>query len=298
MPSPELARVNLNLLATFVVVADEGSVTAAARVLGRTQPSITARLKQLEGDLDTRLFERVGRGIALTAIGREVAREAAAVLRGAHDLLDRVRAAEDEPAGILRVGALPTVSAYLLAPALADLARSFPALSVEVHTDLSVPLVDELRRGAIDVVVSVGPIAAPGLRVRAIGAVTPVVALPARPRPPRRLGVADLAARDLVVFHRGPVGDPFFDAAWSFIEQHGLERRVRIAVPHIQSMKELIRAGAGGGLIPDYTLTESELCGRPLRGLRLRVPITLATRRGRTALPAVTELLARIPSRS
>ena len=295
----ELSRVDLNLLSTFCCVVEQGGVTAAARALGRTQPSITARLKQLEAELGAPLFERVGRKLALTVVGRAVEREASELLRGASALLDTVRKGQAQPMGTLRLGALPTLSAHLLAFPVAELALEFPGVDVEIRTGFTVPLLEALRQGEIDVVLTVGAIAsAPGLDVAVIGHVLPVVALPAAARSPRRaLTVADLKAQDLVVFSRGLMGDPFFDAVWTFLERHELVRRIRVSVPHIQSIKGLVSAGTGVSILPDYTVVEPDLCTRPIQGLRTSIPISAATRKSSTDVPAVAELMTRVRAR-
>ena len=59
-------------LRTFIQVAELGSFTKAARKLGFSQPAVTFQIKQLEAELDVRLFERVRHTVALTAQGRTV----------------------------------------------------------------------------------------------------------------------------------------------------------------------------------------------------------------------------------
>ena len=157
MPSFDLSRIDLNLLHTFRVVVDEGGVGRAARVLNRTQPAITSRLHQLEKTLGVQLFERVGRRLALSSVGRAIEARVRAVLSGLQEIVDRARAAAGQPAGILRVGALPTVSAYRLAPVLTRLLADWPELRVEMRHGLTQPQIAALLRGEIDVVCSVGP---------------------------------------------------------------------------------------------------------------------------------------------
>jgi DNA-binding transcriptional LysR family regulator len=293
--SVDLSQIDLNLLHTFRVVVDEGSVSRAARVLKRTQPAITSRLRQLETALDARLFQRVGRGIALSPVGRAIEARVREVLGGVQDILNGVRAAGGEPAGLLRIGALPTVSAYRIAPVLSRLVADYPALRVHVRVGLTQPQLDDLRRGALDVVFSVGPPPPdPRLRIETLGYARPVLVLKAATGgiPSGAISLSRVRSFDLVLY--GNVGDLFFDAVWAFVEREGLDRRAAIHVPHIQTLKALVATGAGASILPDYTVVEPELTTRPLRGLSIVHPIWMATRMGSEGIPAVDELARRV----
>src|SRR5262245_51544338 len=127
-----LAQIDLNLLYTFRVFVETGSVGQAARRLGRSQPAVSVRLRQLEAALGTNLFERIGRRLELTPVGRAVDREARALLDGVVRLVDQVRGHASRPTGLLRVGVLPTVGVYLVAPVVAELVRRYASVAIEL----------------------------------------------------------------------------------------------------------------------------------------------------------------------
>jgi DNA-binding transcriptional LysR family regulator len=291
----DLSQIDLNLLHTFRIVVDEGGVGRAAHVLKRTQPAITARLQQLEDALGVKLFQRVGRGLALSIVGRAIEARVREVLAGLQEILDEARSAVGKPAGLLRVGALPTVSAYRLAPVLTQLLADWSELRVQIRHGLTQPQVQHLLQGKLDIVFSVGPPPRDSrLRVEAFGVARPVVVLRAGMRgiPRGALPVARVAAHNLVLF--GKEGDLFFDAVWAFLERHRLGHGARIHVPHIQTLKALVLAGSGITILPDYTVVESGLVTRALQGLRLAHPIWMAMRKGSEAIPAVAELVQRL----
>lgn len=292
-----IANLDLNLLYTLHSVVELGGVGAAARALGRTQPAISLRLKQLETAMGGKLLTRAGRGVTLTPLGRTMAAEVAAVIERVHGLLDAARASSREPVGILRIAALPTLSAWLLAPAVAELSRAHPRLTVEIAPGFTAAHLEALRRGEHDVVLSIGrpDAAASGVVIRELGRVRPCAILPAgsgRPRGSRtrRISLAELAKHPIL--HFGRVGDAFFDTVDTFLQQHGLERNVRILVPHIQSLQALVAAGAGLAIVPDYTVARPDLVRCRVDGLTLEHPVWVGVRETSQEIPAVSALLA------
>ncbi len=286
----KLGQVDLNLLFTLYEVGRLGSVTAAARELGRTQPAISQRVRQLEDQLGVPLFERSGPVLRLTAIGRAVLEEVGLVVAQLGTVLDRTRDLDAAPVGTVRVGALPTVCAYILAPVAVRLARAHARAAVKMVPGLTAPQLDALRGGDIDVLISVGQIRDRSLEVTTLGEIDACVVAPSRLRLPRgALAVRDLESHDLVGY--GEIGDPFFDAVWKFLDRTDLARRIRIEVAHIQTIKQLVLGGGGVSILPRYTVVESTLTARALRGLDVRMPLCVVTRPRGDAVPVVRALL-------
>lgn len=122
MTRPSLTTLNYQHLLYFWVVAREGSIARATKVLNLTQPTISGQLRRLETSLGDPLFVRRGRGLVLTDLGHLVYRHADALFGVGRELLDAVtRGGSGAPARFV-VGvsdALPKLTTYqLLAPAL------------------------------------------------------------------------------------------------------------------------------------------------------------------------------------
>jgi DNA-binding transcriptional LysR family regulator len=134
-------------------VARLGSVTAAAKDLHYSQPSVTHHLARLEAETGAQLLQRVGRGIRLTAAGQLLADRAA-------EILGRIDAAGEElsahvglTAGRVRLAAFASANASLVPAAVATLAVRYPGLQVGV-TDTHPPdAIDLLRAGKIEVAI-------------------------------------------------------------------------------------------------------------------------------------------------
>jgi DNA-binding transcriptional LysR family regulator len=143
---------DLEVLTTFVEVADAGGVSAAARRLGLPKSIVSRRLQKLELDLGAQLLARTTRGAALTEAGsnlREHAVRAIAELEAARDAVSP----EGDVRGRLRIAAPLSFGATHLAPVLAELASRYPHL--HVHAAYSDRYVD-LVAGGFDVAIRVG----------------------------------------------------------------------------------------------------------------------------------------------
>src|SRR5919107_1321896 len=145
--------VTLVQLRVIDAVRRHGSVTAAAKELLYTQPSISHQLSRLETQLGAQLIQRVGRGIRLTPAGRLLADRAA-------EIIGRVDAAGAElsahvglTAGRVRVAGFASAIGSLVPPAVATLATRHPGLQINL-TDTHPPeAIELLRAGKVEVAI-------------------------------------------------------------------------------------------------------------------------------------------------
>ncbi len=136
----------------FREVAERGSFTAAAAVLGYTQSAVSRQVAALESAVGRTLFRRHRYGVQLTAAGR-------AVLRHTTLALDEIDAAlrtahrPPSPPVVARLGAYPAAGAVVLPRALAALRRSHPELDVTTREGTTPALIRALRAGSLDLAV-------------------------------------------------------------------------------------------------------------------------------------------------
>lgn len=128
---------DLTQLRYFKAVAEAGSITAAAHVLGITQPTLTAAIQQMEKRLGTKLLLRGRSGIQLTATGEALRRHAATV----HALLEQaeqeIRALQDEEVGNFVLGCHESLGAYFLPSFLPAFLRSSPRITLTLWNGTS-----------------------------------------------------------------------------------------------------------------------------------------------------------------
>ena len=131
---------------TLLAVADAGSLSAAARELGQTQPTVSRQIAALEEALRVTLFERTGRSVHLTDAGVELLEHVRSMANGANMIALAASGQSQSVEGQVRITASEMMSAYVLPPLLKPLRSSAPLLDIDVVADNSVR--DLVRREA------------------------------------------------------------------------------------------------------------------------------------------------------
>jgi DNA-binding transcriptional LysR family regulator len=237
---------NWDDLRVFLAVARRGSLSAAARALKVTQPTVGRRLRTLEAGLSARLFDRLPEGFVLTAAGAELLQLAEAMEQAA-DSVERRRAAfADSVKGTVRLS-IGEVMAQFLTDHLTELRARLPAIELE----LSVAHVSaNLSRREADLLLRECLPDNPGLIARKLG----------------RFAFAVYGARDFVEANPAARSAARFgDCAWiGFDEEHGyfagqkwllerLEGRVpALRVNNAMVLHDAVRKGAGLGVLPCF----------------------------------------------
>ncbi|MBD1551237.1 LysR substrate-binding domain-containing protein [Pseudomonas typographi] len=143
---------DLDLLRTFVTVADAGSFAEAGQLLGRTQSSVTQHLQRLEHSVGVALLRKQGRSKQLTDAGRQLLRHARQMLALNDEAVGALR--QDGPSGVLRIGSPHDIADTILPPLLTRIARAAPNVRLEIDVGRSPFLMDDLHRGKVDMVIS------------------------------------------------------------------------------------------------------------------------------------------------
>lgn len=143
--------VKLESYRVFKEVAEVGNITAAAQALYISQSAVSQSIKQLENDLQTRLFSRNSRGVTLTAEGRmlyEYVRSAMGLLETGEAKLSQTRELQ---MGQLIIGASDTVTSQFLLPYLDSFHREHPAIHIQIISGRSHKVLGLLRSGKVDI---------------------------------------------------------------------------------------------------------------------------------------------------
>jgi DNA-binding transcriptional LysR family regulator len=135
---------DLTALATFGRIVEQGSLTAAARALGISKSTASARLSSLEQRLHVQLLRRTTRHLSLTDEGRKLYEMCTTLLSTADDALSAMDSATTIPGGLLRVSVPTGFGVFQLAPALGDFSARHPEVTVELLlSDVPVDLVEQ-----------------------------------------------------------------------------------------------------------------------------------------------------------
>ena len=144
--------VNLDLYRVFYTVARCGSLTRAAEELFISQPAVSQAIKQLETQLKTPLFNRMRKGMELTAQGGEIVykdvEKAIRLLDGVETKLNEMR---ENATGTLRIGASASIFQYILAEKIVDYHNAYPQVKIELVSDISPKIIELLKSDRCDV---------------------------------------------------------------------------------------------------------------------------------------------------
>ena len=141
-----MSEFNWQLIPSFLAAHQHGSLLAAARTLGISQPTVGRHVSQLEAQLGTPLFERTGRGLISTPAAVRLADAARAMETGAHTLMRGAHQAQTTLSGTVRISASQPMACCLLPRLLAQLRGEQPGIQIELVVSNTVS--DLLRREA------------------------------------------------------------------------------------------------------------------------------------------------------
>ncbi len=284
-------RVDPRRLLVLREVARAGSLGAAARALGWTQPAVSQHVRRLEADTGTALVVRAGRGVTLTEAGRVLLRHAEVVAGALAAAEQEVSALTGLLTGSVRIAAFPTAAAVLLPPVLADLLARAPGLDLG-FTELEPPEAEAaVRAGDADLavvfrhVLDTAPVEGDLLR-EPLGR-HPVLAVVAPGREVHAL--AELA------------GDPWI-AGCPRCRTHllrcaatsGFVPDVRFASDDHVVVQRLVARGLGVALLPAWALeatTQPGVVALPVSGVDDRV-VEVLVRPDARRIPTVAAVLA------
>src|SRR5574343_693440 len=153
---------DLSDLRLFRTVAQEGSVTRAAERLHTVQSNVTTRLRLLEENLGTPLFDRINRRLIITPAGLLLQDYADRLLNLAEEARQAVRAL-DVPQGLLRLGSMETTAATRLPRVIAAFRRQHPQVELRLRTSHTSGLTQEVLNHQLDAALISGPLQHPEL---------------------------------------------------------------------------------------------------------------------------------------
>ena len=176
MPGMEIYQ-----LKTFVAVATEGNLTRAAERVFTSPPAVSAQLKALEDELGVRLFDRSGRGMALTPAGERLLAEAQRTLTAAQAMQTAAAQIRGEARGAVRMGTVTDPVSLRLGEVFVHLAERHPQVALQLQQLVSLRAIAAVRRGDLDCacVLHVQP-EIDGLELKRLQPVEIVVVVPPR----------------------------------------------------------------------------------------------------------------------
>jgi DNA-binding transcriptional LysR family regulator len=171
---------DLRRLRYFVAVAEESSVSRAARRLHMAQPPLSRQIKQLEEELGVLLFERSSRGVRTTEAGELLLEEARRIFTLVESTVSMVRRVGRGEVVRLTLGFVPSSSDELLPPILSNFGEKYPEVDLFLREMRPELIVQRLHEGQIDAGFLYLPLDDPSLEVECVSREPLVIALPAK----------------------------------------------------------------------------------------------------------------------
>jgi LysR family hydrogen peroxide-inducible transcriptional activator len=249
----------LHQLRYFCAVAETGSFSRAAEQSHVSQPSLSQQIMKLEDELGARLFDRLGRSVRLTDVGKTFLPRARSVLRELEVAKGDVVERKDSISGLVTIGVIPTVAPYFLPSRLTSFSRKFPQALLSVMEEITPILLDRLRAGTIDVAILALPVrghefeTAPLLTERLFAALPKNHKLAKR----RSLALKDLRSEPFLLLRDGHC---FRDTAVAACDRARLHPRIVFESGQFSSLLSMVGAGMGISIVPEMAIEKNPPC--------------------------------------
>jgi LysR family transcriptional regulator, hydrogen peroxide-inducible genes activator len=295
------APMNLRDLKYIIAVAETRHFGRAAERCFISQPTLSGQIKKLEDALGVVIFERTNRSVEVTPVGEAILIHARQALEQADAIKQVARAHQDPLAGPLRIGAIPTLSPYLIPLILIPLKRTYPKLRLVLSEEITDSLLIRLAHHEIDAALLATPVETPDFESLALFEEPFWLAHPLQHplNAQRRITAADLAIIDLLLLADGHCLTHQVMDVCRLAERptHGEMADLRAA--SLETLLQLVAAGFGCTLLPALAIRGNCLNKKEIVVRELKLPeafrrISLVFRRSfprRQALKAFAEIV-------
>jgi DNA-binding transcriptional LysR family regulator len=244
-------------LAAFLHIADAGSFSAAAEALHLSQPAVSKRVAALEQRLGRRLFDRIGRHVALTESGRTLLPYARRVLQDVEDGRRALSQLSGEVRGRLSIGTSHHIGLHRLPPVLKAFMHAWPAVDLDLHFMDSEVACQAVLSGRLELGIVTLP-SEPLAGLEAVPVWADPLAVVVAPEHPlargRRVTLARLAEFPAVLPDEATYTHRIVRAE---LARHGVQPRVRLATNYLETLKMLVAIGMGWSVLPRSMLDRS-----------------------------------------
>jgi DNA-binding transcriptional LysR family regulator len=259
---------DLASLSAFIAIAELGSFSEAGERLHLTQPAVSKRIAALEQQLDTRLFDRLGREVNLTEAGRALLPRAYQILAALDDTRRALTNLSGDVVGRLTLATSHHIGLHRLPPVLRAFTRRYPQVSLDIQFLDSEVAYDEILHGRAELaVITLAPQTAPP--VRAVAVWDDPLDFVAAPEHPLALNgavaLSDVAAHPAVF----PGGNTFtHHIVRRLFESQGLMPNIAMSTNYLETIKMMVSIGIAWSVLP-RTMLDDQVVRLPLPGVQI-----------------------------
>ena len=243
-------------LYTFLQVASTMNITQAGNLLGYSQSTVSAQIQQLEAELGVQLFDRIGRGIALTQYGRDLipyARQVIAII----DRLEHFMQTESEMGGTIHVGFVESLFASCFREIVLRYAARFPRVKIDVTVDATATLQRLLLKNDIDLACLIDTPASSLKLTSAYSIDTQVSVVAGSSHPLAAKELVSLSALRDAKFILMEESAPYNVLFQQMLAERGMEIRPTLAMQSCDMARQLVEQSDYVSLLPIYSVKES-----------------------------------------
>ncbi|HTV85175.1 MAG TPA: LysR family transcriptional regulator [Dyella sp.] len=256
-------NISLRQLRAFLAVARQRHFRRAAEHLHLSQPAVSRHIADLEEELGVRLFDRNTREVVPTEAGRYLESAIERVLDELEEVLEHVHSEGERRRGKVRIASVPTLSASLMPACIADCARHYPELSIQLSDQAQTLVLDSVRGGEVDFGIAIDPPEGGDFDCETITRDPFCLACPPSHPLARLKTVAwkKLQNQPLILLDYSSGSRRLIDEA---LHKHNVEANVVQQTGHTYTAFRMVEAGLGITITPMLSAPPPSLAIRPL----------------------------------
>ncbi len=273
---------DLKQLEYFVRVAELGSFTRAAQVLGVAQPALSRQVRLLEVELRQNLLARNGRGATPTEAGQVLLEHGRGILHQVERAREELARVRSGLAGRVALGLPPSVARVLTVPLTRAFRQKLPEAQLSISEGLSSAMQENLHNGRLDIAVLYNPSALPGIELHPLLDEELLLVQPRPPGlpedpPPPPITLREVAELPLLIPSRPNALRMHVESEMAAI---GCQPHIALEIDGVSAILDLVADGAGVAMLSRNAVMRSvrpsAYALRPISAPALRIPLTTA----------------------
>jgi DNA-binding transcriptional LysR family regulator len=284
---------DIDALQAFVAVAENQSFSQAAEHLFLTQPAISKRVASLEAELDTRLFDRIGRKVELTESGQALLPRARNILMDIEDSRRAISNLSGKIGGKLRIGTSHHIGLHRLPPVLRSFTRQYPEVELDLHFMDSEEACRAVEHGDLELGIVTLPLVTPeDLHIHFIWP-DPLAIVVEKHHPltkQQHITLTELAKEPAILPTHGTYTREIIEKT---IAPEKLQLNIRLATNYLETIKMMVSIGLGWSVLPSSMLNK-DLVTLSISGLHLERKLGAVWHQSRTLSNSAQAMLSQL----
>ena len=256
-------------LKAFIAVAEQSSFSLAAEELHLCQPAVSKRIAIIENELNTHVFDRIGKQITLTEAGRTLLPRAQNILQELDDSIRAVGNLSDEVTGRLRIGTSHHIGLHRLPPVLRTFTEQYPNVELDLRFMDSEQACRLVEKGELEL----GIVTLPSQETKSIKTMqiwddplSVIVAKNHALAKKQKVTLRDLAEHPAILPSEGTFTHEIVQSAF---EKLGIELNTTLSTNYLETIKMMVSIGLGWSLLPE-TMLDKQLRALNIKHLKLK----------------------------